>query len=73
MPVKSVKLALVGKMEFSELEGDRSGSKIYATSDGHLYRRNRSSAAPRYLVCYFGIITKKMRKLNPKARLCAGI
>ena len=38
--------AIVGKMEFSEMEGDRSGSKIYATCDGHLYRRNKASWLP---------------------------
>ena len=57
-------------MEFKTLDGERLGSKLYATGDHHIYRP-RGGGSP-YLSCYFSCITKIMLKANPNAEQCPG-
>ena len=50
-------------MEFKELEGDCEGSKLFETTDHHIYRHNKAGTP--YLSCYSRAITKKAIIRNP--------
>ena len=57
-------------MEFKEIEGDRTKSKLLETTDHHIYRRNKANSP--YLSCYFSSLTKIMLKTSPNAEKCQG-
>ena len=55
-------------MEFTEIEGERKGSKVLVTEDKHLYRYAKPNTP--YLICYLGEITKTMQKTSPHIAKC---
>ena len=56
-------------MDFSEIEGERKGSKFLTTEDHHIYRYACGPKAPN-LRCYLDRITKTMEKISPDVKPC---
>ena len=64
-------------MEFTEIEGERKGSKVLVTEDKHLYRYAKPNTP--YLICYppgqprithDKVMTKVCRNLSELVELC---
>ena len=58
-------------MDFNEMEGESTKSKLLSTEDHHLYRYSRGPKAPN-LACYLDRITKTMQKTSPDVTSCKG-